>query len=144
MKLMTTSTDGLAIIKKYEGLRLKAYKCPAGVWTIGYGHTRGVTEGMTIDQKIADRLLVEDVRPIEAQINALKLNMRQGQFDALVSFIFNLGEGAFNRSTLKKKILAGAKDSEIAAEFKKWNKAGGKVLPGLVKRREEEAVSWML
>lgn len=144
MKLMTTSNDGLALIKKSEGLMLKSYKCPAGVWTVGYGHTRGVKPGMTITQEIADNLLIEDVKPCEKLINGLKLNLRQGQFDALVSFIFNLGEGKFNSSTLKKKILAGAKDEDIVAEFKKWNKGGGKVLPGLVKRREEEARLWML
>lgn len=141
---MTTSNEGLALIKKYEGLRLKAYKCPADVWTIGYGHTRGVTEGMIITEKIANTLLKEDVRPIETELNGLNLNLRQGQFDALVSFIFNLGIGAFNRSTLKKKILSGAPDTEIVAEFKKWNKAGGKVLQGLVKRRAEEAATWMI
>ena len=139
---MMTSEKGLSLIKEFEGCRLQAYKCPAGVWTIGYGHTRGVTEGMEISREIADFLLVDDVTPCELAINALKLNLRQGQFDALVSFIFNLGIGNFNRSTLKKKILAGAKDAEIAAEFKKWNKAGGKVHAGLVRRRAAEARLW--
>lgn len=143
MTHLKLSDEGLRLIKRHEGCKLVAYKCPAGVWTIGYGHTRGVTEGMTISQGIADKLLQEDVKPIEDMINGVWVSLRQGQFDALVSFIFNLGEGAFNRSTLKKKILAGAPDEEIAAEFKKWNKAGGKVLDGLVKRREEEAAMWM-
>ena len=143
MKLMTISNAGLALIKKYEGCQLKAYKCPAGVWTVGVGHTRGVKEGMTITQEIADKLLQEDIAPTEKALNALKINFRQGQFDALVSFIFNLGIGNFNSSTLKKKIVAGAKDEDIAAEFGKWNKAGGKVLAGLTKRREEEAKLWM-
>ena len=145
---MTTSNDGLALIKTSEGLKLNAYKCPAGVWTIGYGHTRGVKQDMTITQEIADNLLIEDIMPCEKLINDLRLNLRQGQFDALVSFIFNVGEGNFNTSTLKKKILACAKDEEIAAEFKKWNKGrvNGKltVLPGLVRRRAEEAKLWML
>ena len=144
MKLMVTSKDGLALIKRYEGLRLKAYKCPAGVWTIGYGHTKGVKPGMTISQETADLYLRADVAPIEKLLNSLKINFRQGQFDALVSWIFNLGSGNFNSSTLKKRVVAGAKDIEIIAEIKKWNKAGGKVLPGLVKRREEEAATWML
>lgn len=139
---MKTSDKGIALIKKHEGCRLKAYKCPAGVWTIGYGHIRGVTEGMAISQGIAEKLLREDIAPAERSVNSLGVELRQGQFDALVSFIFNLGEGNFNRSTLKKKILAGASDGEIAYEFKKWNKAGGKVLPGLVKRRAEESVLW--
>ena len=75
-------------------------------------------------------------------MNALKINFRQGQFDALVSFIFNLGIGNFNKSTLKRRILAGANDTAIANEFRRWNKAGGKVLPGLVARREAEAQLW--
>lgn len=144
MKLMTISKDGLELIKKYEGLRLKAYKCPAGIPTIGYGHTNGVTMGMEISQSVAEKYLLEDIAPIERALNALHINLRQGQFDALVSFIFNLGQGSFNESTLKKKILASAPDSEICAEFKKWNKAGGKVLAGLVKRREDEARTWVL
>lgn len=143
MKLMTTSQAGRDLIKKYEGLRLKAYKCPAGVWTVGYGHTRGVTSSTEISQSMADLFLLDDIRPLERHINKLGINFRQGQFDALVSFLFNLGEGNFNKSTLKKKILAGGNDDDIAAEFKKWNKAGGKVLDGLTKRREEEAEMWL-
>lgn len=143
MKLMTTSQAGRDLIKKYEGLRLKAYKCPAGVWTVGYGHTRGVTSSTEISQSMADLFLQDDIRPLERYINKLGINFRQGQFDALVSFMFNLGEGNFNKSTLKKKILAGGNDEDIAAEFKKWNKAGGKVLDGLTKRREEEAELWL-
>lgn len=142
MRLMTTGEKGLNLIKSFEGCKLKAYKCPAGVPTIGYGHTKGVTMGMEISQSVADKYLAEDVAPLEKTINKLGINFRQGQFDALVSFMFNLGEGSFNKSTLKKKILAGAKDAEIAEEFKKWNKAGGKVLAGLVKRREAEAKLW--
>lgn len=144
MRLMTTSERGLALIKKFEGCRLQAYKCPAGVWTIGWGHTRGVTKGQVISQVDAERMLREDIAPIEQQVNALGINLRQGQFDALVSFIFNLGIGNFNGSTLKKRIVAKADDAIIAAEFKKWNKAGGKVMPGLVRRREEEAALWIM
>lgn len=142
MKLMTTSPEGLALIKRYEGCRLKAYKCPAGVWTVGYGHTKGVTSAMAITQAQADQFLQEDIAPIESQLNDLQINFRQGQFDALVSFIFNLGIGNFNKSTLKNRIITGAEDSVIVAEFKRWNKAGGKVLPGLVARREAECAMW--
>lgn len=142
MKLMTTSPEGLALIKRYEGCRLKAYKCPAGVWTVGYGHTKGVTFAMTITQAQADQFLQDDIAPIESQLNDLQINFRQGQFDALVSFIFNLGIGNFNKSTLKKRIITGAEDSVIVSEFKRWNKAGGKVLPGLVARREAECAMW--
>ena len=140
---MTTSNEGLDLIRRHEGLRLTAYVCPAGVLTIGYGHTRGVTKGMTITQEIAELLLKEDIAPTERAINALGKNLRQGQFDALVSFIFNLGIGNFNVSTLKKLIMNGEADEKIADEFRKWTKSKGKVLPGLVKRREEEATLWM-
>ena len=145
---MKISSDGLELIKRYEGLRLKAYKCPAGIPTIGYGHTRGVTMGMTITEEIADHLLQEDVAPIEKLLNGMKINFRQGQFDALCSWIFNLGSGSFNSSTLKKKIVAGAPDKEILAEIRKWDKAkvNGKTvaLPGLTKRRAEECAHWMI
>lgn len=144
MTLMTTSDKGLALIKKYEGCRMKAYKCPAGVWTIGYGHTRGVKAGMTITPAIADQLLIEDVKPCEKAINALGINLRQGQFDALVSFLFNVGTGQFNNSTLKRLILAGVDDEQIIEQFSRWIYAGGVVMPGLVIRREEEAALWLL
>ena len=97
---------------------------------------------MAITQSQADQFLQDDITPIERQLNALKINFRQGQFDALVSFIFNLGIGNFNKSTLKKRIITGAEDSVIVAEFKRWNKAGGQVLPGLVARREAECAMW--
>lgn len=144
MRLMKTSSDMLSLIKGFEGLSLSAYKCAAGVWTIGYGHTRGVTAGMVITEEIADALLMEDISPIERLINGMNINFRQGQFDALVSFVFNVGEGKFSSSTLKKKIVAGAPDEEIVSEFKRWDKCKGKVLPGLTRRREEEAATWMI
>ena len=139
MTLMTTSEAGLNIIKKYEGLRLKAYKCPAGVWTIGYGHTKGVTSSMVINEATANAYLREDVRSAEVVLNKLGINFRQGQFDALVSWLFNLGAGSFASSTLRKKIVANAKDEEITDQIIKWVNAGGKPLLGLKKRRVEEA-----
>ncbi len=139
MKKMTTSRLGLRLIKDFEGLRLGAYKCPAGVWTIGFGHTKGVKQGQVITEAQADDYLVEDIGPIERQLNNLGINFRQEQFDALVSWIFNLGWGNFSNSTLKKKIIADAKDEDITAEFIKWINAGGKPLPGLKKRRVAEA-----
>ena len=143
MRLMTISEKGLNLIKTFEGCKLKAYKCPAGVLTIGYGTTKGVTEGMEINLAMAERMLLSDIAPLEKTINKMGINFRQGQFDALVSFMYNLGVGNFNKSTLKKRIQDGAKDEVIAEEFKKWNKAGGKVLAGLTKRREAEANLWM-
>ena len=142
MRLMQVSEKGLSLIKRWEGLRLRAYKCPAGVWTVGYGHTRGVMQGMTVTESEADRLLREDVLPIERRLNALRINLRQGQFDALTSFIFNVGSTAFCSSTLLRKIMTDASDEAITAEFLRWNKAGGKVLPGLNARRKQEAALW--
>jgi lysozyme len=139
MKKMTTSRKGLQLIKDFEGLRLGSYKCPAGVWTIGYGHTKGVKQGQVIDQMRADDYLVEDIAPIERQLNKLNLNFRQEQFDALVSWIFNLGGGNFNSSTMKKYIVGDYTDEQITDQMVKWVNAAGKPLVGLKKRRIAEA-----
>lgn len=129
---MKISERGLAIIKKYEGCCLKAYKCPAGVWTIGYGHTAGVKEGQTITQAQADTYLKQDVSGAEKAVNNLGRDFNQNQFDALVSFTFNCGAGNL-------KTLCGGRDLEtIGKKITLYNKAGGKVLNGLVKRRAEE------
>jgi len=135
---MKTSKKGIELIKKYEGLKLKAYKCPAGVWTIGYGHTKNVKQGDVITEVQAEILLIYDLNDFE---NCIKKNVRipltQNQFDALVSFCFNVGCGNFLKSTLLKKLNEG-KIAEAAKEFLKWNKADGKELAGLTKRRQEE------
>lgn len=136
---MTTSRNGLQLIKNFEGLRLGSYKCPAGVWTIGYGHTKGVKQGQVIDQGKADDYLVEDIAPIERLLNDLRINFRQEQFDALVSWIFNLGASAFQRSTLYIRIGTNASDEEITDQIIKWVNAAGKPLVGLKKRRIAEA-----
>lgn len=136
---MTTSRNGLQLIKDFEGLRLGSYKCPAGVWTIGYGHTKGVKQGQVIDQSKADDYLVEDIAPIERLLNDLRINFRQEQFDALVSWIFNLGASAFQRSTLYIRIGTNASDEEITDQIIKWVNAAGKPLVGLKKRRIAEA-----
>lgn len=142
--MMHISQEGIDLIKKYEGCRLTAYKCPAGVWTIGYGHTRGVSKGMTITREIAERLLKEDLAPFEKAVEGIGVHLRRHEFDALVCLCYNIGEGNFNSSTLRRKVIEKArKDAEIQAEFRKWNKAGGKVLQGLVNRREEEARLWL-
>jgi len=140
---MQISNNGLNLIKQFEGCELTAYKCPAGVWTIGYGWTgtvngKPVGAGMSINQVMADDLLTKGVVPYENGVNRLvTAPLTQNQFDALVDFAYNLGVGALEKSTLLKKLNAG--DYRGAAdEFPKWNKAGGKVLPGLVKRREAE------
>jgi len=134
---MKISDKGLDLIKTYEGIRLKAYKCPAGVWTIGYGHTVGVAPGQIITLKEATELLRKDIKLFEDNVNTQLDDLTQGQFDALVSFSFNVGIYALNRSTLLNRLregdIAGA-----ANEFLRWNKAGGRTLLGLVARRKDE------
>ena len=137
---MKISQEGLSLIKKFEGCELEAYKCAAGVWTIGYGSTKGVKEGDTLTQEEADKLLLKDVEVFEKAVNdAVKVSMSQSQFDALVSWTFNLGSGSLNSSTMLKK-LNNQEYDEVPAQIKRWNKAGGKVLQGLIRRREAEAL----
>lgn len=129
-------------IKEFEGVRLTAYKDSAGILTIGVGHTRGVKAGMKITQKQADSLLRGDLLNVENYVNGLGIRFTQGQFDALVSLIFNIGQGNFAKSTLWAKIRAKASTEDIQNEFRRWVYAGGKKLAGLVKRREWEAKRW--
>lgn len=126
-------------VKEFEGLRLTSYKCPAGVWTIGYGHTRGVKPNQSITQAQAESLLRGDILPCEQYVRGLGLKLTQGQFDALVDFTFNLGIGALNNSTLLQKIRSKADEQEIRKQFGRWVYAGGKRLEGLVRRRAWEA-----
>ena len=123
----------------FEGCKLTAYKCPAGVWTIGVGHTKGVKQGQTITEAQAMSLLKGDLLPCENYVNNLGVCKTQGQFDSLVSFSFNLGTAALGRSTLLKYIRQGKPEQYIREEFAKWVKSGGKTLAGLVKRRAWEA-----
>ena len=135
---MKTSNVGIELIKKYEGCVLKAYKCPSGVWTIGYGHTNGVKSGMQITKTQALDYLKQDLSTFEKVVtDYVKVPLNQNQFDALVSFSFNCGSGALKTSTLLKKLYS-CDYNGAANEFPKWNKSNGKVLNGLVKRREEE------
>ena len=136
---MRTTTGTKNKIKRFEGLRLKAYVCAAGVCTIGYGHTVGVKPSDVITQAQADTFFEMDIMAVESQVTALPLDLGQYQFDAVVSFCFNVGIGNFKKSTLYKKIKANAYDPSIPAEFKKWIYGGGKILPGLVTRREWDA-----
>lgn len=135
---MRTSQNGINLIKHFEGCKLSAYKCPSGVWTIGYGHTKGIKQGMKISQKQADNYLKDDLKTFEHCINKyVKVTINQNQFDALVSFTFNCGGGALKSSTLLKKL--NKKDySGAANELLRWNKSNGKVLAGLTRRREAE------
>ena len=135
---MKTSNKGIELIKQHEGVRLKAYKCPAGVWTIGYGHTTDVFEGKEITADEAEELLRGDLITAETEVNKVP-GLNQNQFDALVSFTFNLGIGSFRRSTLRKTILENTADLRITKFFGQWVYAKGVMLPGLVRRRKEEA-----
>ena len=139
MTLMFTSQQGIDLIKKFEGCVLEAYKCPAGVWTIGYGTTQGVKPGMKITQYQAEAFLKRDIQPLESTLNSMGVNFTQNQFDALISWMYNLGVGNFNTSTLKKKIIARASDEDICDQIIKWVNSGGKPLLGLKRRRVEEA-----
>ncbi|NDW10456.1 lysozyme [Dysgonomonas sp. 520] len=140
---MKTSNSGVDFIRSHEGLVLTAYKCPAGVWTIGYGHTKGVKQGDRITEKEAIEYLKEDLEDSEKAVSSQNLKLNQNQFDALVSFTFNVGSGNFKSSTLLKKAKANPNDPTIRNEFAKWNKAKVKgvltALPGLTRRRKEEA-----
>lgn len=144
---MTPSKNCLDLISQFEGLRLNSYLCPAGVWTIGYGSTRwpdgkAVEPGQVVTMEKAKELLRIEVEKIGRSIPPLNLN--QSQFDAVVSFVYNLGIGAFVRSTLYKKIQNDRNDPNIHDEFMKWTKTRvkGKLteLKGLVKRRKAESL----
>lgn len=143
-----TSTKGIELIKSFEGLSLTAYKCPAGVWTIGFGHTgtvdgKLIASGMKITEAKATELLKKDLAEFEAAVNGcVKAPITQNMFDALVSFAFNVGAGALRRSTLLQKLNKSDYDG-AADEFPKWNKAGGVVLNGLVRRRLAERKLFM-
>lgn len=137
---MKLSDKGLELIKAHEGLSLKAYICPAGVWTVGYGHTGAdVTPETVWTQAEAENALRLDVGWAEDCINQfVDVPLTQGQFDALVSFVFNVGPNAFRNSTMLKLINSGNFEA-AGSQFGRWNKGGGKVLSGLTKRRQEEA-----
>jgi lysozyme len=143
--MRSTSILGLNLIKKYEGLRLSSYLCPAGVPTIGYGSTRYPNGKKVIlgeklsGEKEATQLLLSTLDPFESAVNKHLPNLNQCQFDALVCFAYNVGTGALVKSTLLKKAKANSADPSILDEFLRWNKAGGKVLAGLTNRRREEA-----
>lgn len=132
---MIVSDKAIALIKDFESLKLKAYLCPANVWTIGYGHTRNVKEGDEISVYQAERYLRADLVQFEQDVNRLvRVPLTQGQYDALISFVFNVGTRAFSTSTLLKKL--NSRDYDGAAnEFARWTFAKGKALPGLERRR---------
>jgi lysozyme len=141
---MKISTEGIALIKKFEGCRLESYKCAAGVPTIGYGSTKGIEMDMTITQEGAEELLLKDIAEFEEFVlEASEMPLSQHQFDALVSWTFNLGPSNLNASTMLKVLNKGAYE-DVPAQIKRWNKAtvNGQrvVLDGLIRRREAEAL----
>lgn len=137
---MKITKEGINLIKKFEGLRLDAYLCPAGVWTIGYGHTKGVKKGDKITGEEAEMFLKSDLRTFEIGVECLiKKQLTDNQFSSLVSFAYNLGLNNLKSSTLLKKVNANPNDKAIVDEFIKWIYAGGKQLEGLKRRRQAEA-----
>ena len=137
---MKTSVEGLALIKKFEGLELEAYKCAAGVWTIGYGHTKDVQEGDVWSESHADHMLEVELEEFEGYINDnVTAPLSQNQFDALVSWVYNLGPANLKASTMLKVLNSGDYEG-VPAQIQRWNKAGGKVLEGLIRRRKAEAL----
>lgn len=144
---MKTSDLGIAFIKRWEGVRLKAYRCSANVLTIGVGHTAAMgepypVEGMKITEAEAEAILRRDLSSIERGVQqAVKVPLNQRQFDTLVSFVFNVGIGAFRKSTLLKRLNAKDYDA-VPSELMKWTRAGGRVVQGLVNRRKAEADMW--
>lgn len=139
---MEASKKLMEHVKRCEGLSLTAYADATGVWTIGYGHTGGVRKGEKITEAVADVYLRRDMDVAERAVNQSGLAKTQGQFDALVDFVYNVGMGNLAKSTLKKKIQSNASTAEIQAEFRRWVYSGKKKLNGLVARREWEAQRW--
>jgi lysozyme len=138
-----TSPAGYELIKRFEGVRLVAYDDGVGVWTVGVGHTKGVKRGDTITMAQVDQFLAEDLAEAEAAVNrCVKVPLEQCQFDALASWTFNLGGRALAGSTMLKRLNEGDKDS-AADEMLRWNRAGGRVLPGLTKRRISERMLFL-
>lgn len=134
----TISQGGIDLIKRWEGFRTIAYQCSANVWTIGYGHTKGVKPGDRITKADAEVLLVEDIKAFERAVrHTVKVPLTQNQFDALVSFCFNVGANAFSKSTLVR-LLNQSKYQDAANQFPRWNRAGGRVIKGLTNRRIAE------
>ena len=145
--MMRTSSDGIKLIKDFEGERLGAYLCPAGVWTIGYGHTDAagppkVVPGMVITKSEAVEILRRDLLKYETAVEKfVSVSLKPNQSDALISFCYNVGPGAFRNSSLVKKLNRGDYEA-VPGELMKWNKANGKELAGLTRRRRAEAALW--
>ena len=136
---MRTSESGKQFIKDFEGCKLEAYECSGGVWSIGYGHIRNVQEGDKITNKEANAFLIKDIEMVEHHVNRLiNVHLLTNQWDAVVSWCFNLGCGNLRSSTMLRVINAGDID-KVSEQIVRWDKAGGKVVAGLTRRRKAEA-----
>jgi lysozyme len=142
---MKIGSEGLKLIKEFEGCKLLSYKCPAGVWTIGIGSTR-YADGSPVkanqalpNEEAALMLLTKTVAAYEHTVDTVGVELTQNEYDALVSLCYNIGSGNFVSSTLVKMLKAGEPKSEVAKQFLRWDKAGGKPLAGLTRRRNAEA-----
>ncbi len=137
---MKISKEGIALIKKFEGCELEAYQDSVGVWTIGYGHTKDVEQGLKITQEEAETMLETELLEYEEYVERyVDIGLSQNQFDALVCWTYNLGPTNLKNSTMLT-VLNQARIEDVPYEMKRWNKAGGEVLQGLVRRREAEAL----
>ena len=137
---MKISEDGLELIRNFEGCKTDAYQDSVGVWTIGYGHTKGVEEGQTCSFEDAEIMLSQEIEEYEGYINDMvKVDLQQHEFDSLVAWVYNLGPTNLGESTMLK-VLNGGQFDRVPDEMKRWNRAGGLVLAGLVRRRQAESL----
>ena len=137
---MKISEDGLELIKKFEGCETTAYQDSVGVWTIGFGHTKGVEEGQTCSIEDAESMLADEMDEYEGYINNMvKVDLQQHEFDALVAWVYNLGPTNLGESTMLK-VLNGGQFDRVPDEMNRWTRAGGEILEGLVRRRQAEAL----
>ena len=136
---LKTSQEGISLIKSFEGCELSAYRCSADVPTIGYGHTAGVSDGDTCTLEEAEEMLTEDLVEFENYVKKyVETDLEQNQFDSLVAWVYNLGPKNLSESTMLKELNAGNLE-EVPRQMKRWNRAGGQVLDGLIRRREAES-----
>tara|TARA_R110000824_G_scaffold126425_2_gene285968 strand:+ start:27 stop:482 length:456 start_codon:yes stop_codon:yes gene_type:complete len=137
---LKTSQEGISLIKSFEGCELTSYRCSADVPTIGYGHTKGVSDGDSCSLEEAETMLSEDLEEFENYVKKyVETDLEQNEFDALVAWTYNLGPANLKSSTLLQELNAGNLE-EVPRQMKRWNKAGGQVLDGLIRRREAESL----
>ena len=137
---MKISEDGLELIKKFEGCETSAYQDSVGVWTIGFGHTKGVEEGQTCSIEDAESMLTDEMDEYDGYINNMvKVDLQQHEFDSLVAWVYNLGPTNLNESTMLK-VLNGGQFDRVPDEMNRWTRAGGEILEGLVRRRQAESL----